>query len=159
MISMPRSFRPFRGLSGVRSLITRASTAGSLLLLVVGCGSGQSYLLDSDIPIPPDSPGRATSGIERRDGLIVNLDTVFSEPVEDPAVTIDGLQRRFAESGWRMIERGGTESVVVAVFGKDRRRCRVRVVRNELDPAMSRVAYRVRIDESSSADGASDADG
>ena len=159
MIPTPRSFHSLRRLLGVRPLVTRAVTVGSLLLLVVGCGSGQSYLLDSDIPIPPDSPGRATSGIERRDGLIVNLDTVFSEPVEDPAVTIDGLQRRFAESGWRLIERGGTESVVVAVFGKDRRRCRVRVVRNELDPAMSRVAYRVRIEEASSTDGASDADG
>lgn len=158
MTLTPRFFSSFRGLLRVRSSSALAGVM-VLLLLIAGCGSGQSYLLDSDIPIPPDSPGRATSGIQRRDGLIVNLDTVFSEPVDDPSVTIDRLERRFTASGWRLIERGGTESVVVAVFGKSDRRCRVRVVRNQLDPAMSRVAYRVRIVDSTPTDGASERDG
>ncbi|MAC18537.1 MAG: hypothetical protein CMJ23_02460 [Phycisphaerae bacterium] len=156
MITTPRSFSSFRGLLRVRS--SPALAGAMALLLMAGCGSNQTYLLDSDIPIPPDSPGRATSGIQRRDGLIVNLDTVFSESVDDPSVTIDGLERRFIASGWRLMERGGTESVVVAIFGKTDRRCRVRVVRNELDPSMSRVAYRVRIVESTPTDGASDPD-
>lgn len=158
MTTPPRSFPSFRGLLRVRSSSALAG-AMALLFLMAGCGSSQTYLLDSDIPIPPDSPGRATSGIQRRDGLIVNLDTVFSESVDDPSVTIDGLERRFIASGWRLMERGGTESVVVAIFGKTDRRCRVRVVRNELDPAMSRVAYRVRVVEPTPTDGASDPDG
>lgn len=116
-------------------------------LATTGCGSEPTFLLDSDIPIPPDSAGRATTGIERRDGVLVNVDTVFSEKVDDPETTVRFLEGRFAETGWSVDRRGNTGSTAVVYFVKGDRSCSVRVIRNELDPAMGRVAYRLRLRE------------
>ena len=111
--------------------------------LLGGCGGKQDFLLDSDVPIPSESAGRATSGIERRDGLLTGIDTVFVIEVNDPQVRLDDLASRFSASGWSIESRGSSVSTASIVFVSGDRRCRVRIVRNELDPAMSRIAYRV----------------
>lgn len=111
--------------------------------LLGGCGGKQDFLLDSDIPIPTKSAGRATSGIERRDGLLTGVDTVFVTKVDDPQARLDDLASRFSASGWSNGSRGSSVSTASIVFASGDRRCRVRIVRNELDPAMSRIAYRV----------------
>lgn len=111
--------------------------------LLGACGGKQEFLLDSDVPIPADSAGRATSGIERRDGVLTGVDTVFVIEVDDPQARLDALATRFSASGWSNESRGSSASTASIVFANDDRRCRVRIVRNELDPAMSRIAYRV----------------
>lgn len=128
-------------------------------LATTGCGSEKTFLLDSDIPIPPDSAGRATTGIERRNGVLVNVDTVFSEKVDDPTTTLRFLERRFAETGWSIDRRGSTGSTAVVYFVKDDRSCSVRVIRNELDPAMGRVAYRLRLRDDAESAGSRKDDG
>ena len=110
-------------------------------------------------PGPVRRGRRATSGIERRDGVLVGVDSVFGSKVDDPVGTIDALVPRFTAVGWVVERRGSTDSTATVVFAKGDRRCRVRVVRNELDPAMSRIAYRldqVRPDETASPAGAAD---
>lgn len=113
------------------------------IAMSAGCSSKEAFLLDSDIPIPRDSSGRATFGIKRADGLLVGVDTVFATTIDDPGGAVDALAARFGLSGWQLESRGQTFSTATAVFGKADRRCRIRVVRNELDPDMSRIAYNV----------------
>ena len=137
------------------SRIGRAGVAIGLLasIAIGGCAKDPLFVLDSDIPAPYGAEGRATSGIERRDGVLVGVDSVFGSKVDDPVGTIDALVPRFTAVGWVVGRRGSTDSTATVVFAKGDRRCRVRVVRNELDPAMSRIAYRldqVRPDETSS---------
>ncbi len=109
--------------------------------LVLGCESKPSFVLDSDLPAPGDASGRVTSGIERRGSELIGVRTVFAEEVRDPTVALDSLRRRFVEGGWTVESSGATGSTSTAVFRKGDRRCRVRVVRNDLDPGMSRIAY------------------
>ena len=119
---------------------------GAVLLAIAlggGCTSKESFLLDSDVPIPSDSSGQATFGIKRSDGLLTGVDTVFAMTIDNPGGSIDTLAARFNTSGWQLESSGQTFSTATAVFAKTNRRCRVRVVRNELDPDMSRIAYNV----------------
>ena len=119
---------------------------GMVLLAIAlsgGCTTKDSFLLDSDVPIPNDSSGRATFGIKRTDGLLTGVDTVFATTIDDPGGSIDSLAARFKLSGWQLESEGQTFSTATAIFSKTDRRCRVRVVRNELDPDMSRIAYNV----------------
>lgn len=126
--------------SGFRHALRSVPLAG-LILALVGCGSTPQYLLGSDIPAPSDVSGRATTGIERREGVLVGLETVFSDKVDDPSTTADRLIREFEKTGWSVERRGGTPSTTTVVFRKADRRCRVHVVRNEVDPAMGRIGY------------------
>ena len=119
---------------------------GVLLLtfaLIGGCGSSPEFLLDSDVPIPGGSSGQATFGIKRADGLLIGVDTVFATNIDDPMGVIDTLAARFEAAGWGLESRERTVSTATAVFVQGERRCRVRVVRNELDPDMSRIAYNL----------------
>jgi hypothetical protein len=124
--------------------IRSARTLGWLVLvLATGCESKPSFVLDSDVPAPQDASGRATTGIKRRGAELIGVETVFAETVDDPQVTLDTLRARFVVGGWTVETAGATGSTATAVFRKADRRCRVRVVRNDLDPAMSRIAYRL----------------
>ena len=115
--------------------------AVGLLFILAGCGSTPQYVLGSDIPAPSGVSGKATTGIERRDGILVGLETVFSDKVNDPSITADRLVREFARTGWSVERRGATPSTATVVFRKSDRRCRVHIVRNEVDPSMGRIGY------------------
>ena len=137
---------------GVRAALWVVATT-----LVLGCESKPSFVLDSDVPAPGDASGRATSGIERRGSELIGVRTVFADEVRDPAVTLESLRRRFVAGGWTVESSGATGSTSTAVFRKGDRRCRVRVVRNDLDPGMSRIAYLLDTTEADPAP--ADADG
>jgi hypothetical protein len=127
-----------------RTPIHPARTLGWIaILLVAGCGPKPAFVLDSDVPAPQDASGRATSGIKRRGTELIGVETVFADEVVDPQASLATLQRRFVTGGWTVETDGATGSTATAVFRKGDRRCRVRVVRNDLDPAMSRIAYRL----------------
>ena len=82
---------------------------GVVLLAIAlcgGCSSKESFLLDSDVPIPNDSSGRATFGIKRTDGLLTGVDTVFATTIDDPGGSIDSLAGRFKLSGWQLESKG-----------------------------------------------------
>jgi hypothetical protein len=138
MTRVLRSRLPHRVLRpiGVFTVMTSA-------LILAGCGPKPSFVLDSDVPAPQDASGRATSGIQRRGDELVGVETVFADDVDDPQAALATLRDRFIAGGWTMATGGATGSTATAVFRKGDRRCRVRVVRNDLDPAMSRIAYRL----------------
>ena len=143
---VPRVGRPtILAMSMAMSTSMSAAVAFALVttLTLLGCGPEPAFVLDSDVPAPQDASGRATSGIERRGPVLVGVDTVFADEVDDPAATLRTLRARFVAGGWRVATDGATGSTATAVFRKGDRRCRVRVVRNDLDPAMSRIAYRL----------------
>lgn len=132
-------------LSGrLRVLLQRLSVIG-VLVAFAGCASKLQYVLNSDIPAPSEVSGQATTGIERREGVLIGLETVFSEKVDDPSKTSDRLIREFAKTGWAVERRGATPSTSTVVFRKGDRRCRVHVVRNEVDPAMGRIGYALDV--------------
>jgi hypothetical protein len=134
MIRVPRTRSPFHA---ARSFGWLAA------LLAAGCGPKPAFVLDSDIPAPQDASGRATSGIERRGAELIGVETVFADEIVDPQAALATLRGRFVAGGWTVETIGATGSTATAIFVKDDRRCRVRVVRNDLDPAMSRIAYRL----------------
>jgi hypothetical protein len=121
----------------------RGGLALFLTAVVCGCGPEPAFVLDSDVPAPQDASGRATGGIKRRGSELVGVETVFADEVTDPQSALEVLRGRFVASGWSVEHAGATGSTATAVFMKGDRRCRVRVVRNDLDPAMSRIAYRL----------------
>lgn len=115
----------------------------AITVLLAGCAAKPTFVLDSDVPAPEGASGRATSGIERRGTELVGVRTVFADEVRDPSATLDGLRTRFIAGGWTVETSGATGSTATAIFRDGDRRCRVHVVRNDLDPAMSRIAYRL----------------
>lgn len=134
-----------RATSSIRRCSVRVAV-GALLAahaMLSGCGPEPAFVLDSDVPAPQDASGRATTGISRRGAELIGVETVFADAVEDPQASLDLLRTRFLAGGWSIDTAGATGSTATAVFRKDDRRCRVRVVRNDLDPAMSRIAYRL----------------
>lgn len=141
-------------LSGRLRTIPR-SLCAIALAAVAGCTSKVQYVLGSDIPAPSEVSGQATTGIERREGVLVGIETVFSDKVDDPSKTADRLVGEFARTGWSVERRGATPSTATVVFRKDDRRCRVHVVRNEVDPAMGRIGYVLHLADTKtvSADG------
>ena len=117
--------------------------ASLLLAMVAGCSSESRFLLDSDVPAPADALARATSDVERKSGRLVRVNSVFATKVDDPSRRLDGIEKAFVSSGWKSSGLAATGSTAVCFFTKSGRRCQVRVVRNELDPAMSRISYHL----------------
>lgn len=115
--------------------------ASLALLSAAGCASESSFLLDSDLPAPENSLARATSDVERRSGELVRVKSVFATKVDDPSRRLERLEQVFISNGWDSTGVRATGSTAVCFFTKPGRRCQIRVVRNELDPAMSRISY------------------
>ena len=114
-----------------------------VLAMVAGCSSESRFLLDSDVPAPADALARATSDVERKSGELVRVKSVFATKVDDPARRLGMIETAFISSGWASAGITATGSTAVCFFTKSGRRCQVRVVRNELDPAMSRISYHL----------------
>jgi hypothetical protein len=118
-----------------------ALLASLILAMVAGCSSESRFLLDSDVPAPDEALARATSNVERESGELVRVKSVFATKVDDPSRRLDGLEKAFTSNGWVSTGITATGSTAVCFFTKSGRRCQVRVVRNQLDPAMSRISY------------------
>ncbi|MAB71271.1 MAG: hypothetical protein CMJ54_02060 [Planctomycetaceae bacterium] len=126
----------------IRSLRPRL-LASLVFAAAVGCSTEPRYLLDSDVPAPADALARATSDVERKSGELVRVKSVFATKVDDPSRRLGVIERAFTSSGWASAGVTATGSTAVCFFTKPGRRCQVRVVRNELDPAMSRISYHL----------------
>ncbi|MDG1360341.1 MAG: hypothetical protein P8P71_07860 [Phycisphaerales bacterium] len=117
--------------------------ASLILAMVAGCASEPRFLLDSDVPAPEDALARATSDVARKSGELVRVNSVFATEVDDPSGRLEELEKAFITSGWASSGITATGSTAVCFYTKSGRRCQVRVVRNELDPAMSRISYHL----------------
>ena len=118
-------------------------------MVLVGCSSTPSYLLDSDIPAPSGFEGRSLSGVKRANDLVVGAQSIYAGAVIDAESSLAEVEKRFHASGWQVERSSGDQVVATAIFAKEDRRCRVRVTKNELDPEMSRISYVVYVEESS----------
>lgn len=130
-------------LSPLRSSFHLIAVFAVLSLVPMGCSTPKAFVLDSDLPVPSDTVARVTTNVEREGGRLVRLNTVFAGTVDDPSQRLEALETRFQNGGWVSLGPTATGSTAVCFFTKRGRRCQVRVVRNELDPAMSRIAYRL----------------
>ncbi len=131
-----------RTLPRIRPLRPRL-LASLVFAAAVGCSTEPRYLLDSDVPAPEDALARATSDVERKSGELVRVNSVFATKVDDPSRRLGGLEKTFTANGWASGGITATGSTAVCFFTKPGRRCQVRIVRNELDPAMSRISYHL----------------
>ncbi|RPG16445.1 MAG: hypothetical protein CBB69_008425 [Phycisphaera sp. TMED9] len=113
------------------------------IVLLAGCATEDAFVLDSDLPVPSDTVARVTTDVERDGGRLVRVNTVFAGTVDDPTRRLESIETRFKTGGWVSQGTTATGSTAVCFFTKNGRSCQVRVVRNELDPAMSRIAYRL----------------
>jgi len=129
------------------------------IMLLVSCTSKQEFLLDSDVPAPAGMDNRETSGISRKQDLLIGIDSVFAGRVIDARASLDALKVRFTQNGWVLDRSSGNTVLATGVFEKTDRRCRVRVLKNELDPAMSRISYLVSEITASDKEGSRSDDG
>ena len=102
---------------------------------------------------------RETSGITRKQDLLIGIDSVFAGRVIDASSSLDGLKVRFSRNGWVLVRSSGDTVLATGIFEKTDRRCRVRVMKNELDPAMSRISYLVSEITASEKEGSRSDDG
>jgi hypothetical protein len=143
-------------------------SAGSMLRCVIGllaivltvsCSSKPAFLLDSDLPSPAGMSNRETSGIDRKQDLLVGINSVFAGWVIDASASLDTLKLRFSRSGWSVSRSSGNTVLATGIFVKGGRSCRVRVMKNQLDPAMSRISYLVYETAASDKEGPRSGDG
>ena len=137
----------------------RCAIAFFVIVLLVSCSTKQEFLLDSDVPAPSGMDNRETSGITRKQDLLIGIDSVFAGRVIDASSSLDGLKVRFSRNGWVLVRSSGDTVLATGIFEKTDRRCRVRVMKNELDPAMSRISYLVSEITASEKEGSRSDDG
>ena len=130
-------------LSGIRCLVLSLSM---LLLPIVGCGSGATRILDSDVPQMPDMEQRLGFDIKRRGGDLVGGVFVFIGPLMDMERSVRVLSSRFRDQGWA-VERGTVGFPrSVLVFSMNDRRVEVAIDADQLEPSMSRAQYVVSVE-------------
>ena len=125
----------------------RFLTAGLVVILLQACSSAPRTLLDSDVPAPADMENRLTDDIKRRGGQLISAHAVYAGMVIDADTTLNGIIARFLDAGWSVQRNSGDEIFAVGVFMKNDRRCRVRVLKNELSPSMSQSSYLVSVEK------------
>ena len=75
---------------GVGSTV-RCAIAMLAFGLVLSCSVKQDFLLDSDVPAPSGMSNRETSGITRKQDLLIGIDSVFSGWVVDANASLDAF--------------------------------------------------------------------
>jgi hypothetical protein len=130
MARTQRSQRAFRWL-----------VVGALIGVIGGCGGTPEFILDSDIPTPTALDSVLVNQLKRDDGLLVGASAIYVGKIANAEATLADLEQQFADSGWTLETASGDDVQAVGVFTKDARSCRVRVLKNELNPAMSRMNY------------------
>ena len=90
---------------------------------------------------------RLTDDIKRRGGQLISAHAVYAGMVIDADTTLNGIIARFLDAGWSVQRNSGDEIFAVGVFMKNDRRCRVRVLKNELAPSMSQSSYLVSVEK------------
>lgn len=93
---------------------------------------------------------RLTDDIKRRSGQLISAHAVYAGLVIDANTTLNGIIARFRDAGWSVERNSGDEIFAVGVFMKSDRRCRVRVLKNELSPSMSQSSYLVSVEKATS---------
>jgi hypothetical protein len=112
------------------------------LFVVLGaCSAPPTHILDSDVPTPPGLEGRLLENLKRDDGRLVEAHAMFVGHVANAEAALSEAATRFFAEGWTMESSEGDEIMADGLFLKDDRSVRVRVIKNELDPAMSRMSY------------------
>ena len=111
-----------------------------------GCSSQPRYLLDTDIPTPSGFEGRSLSGVKRSGNVLVSAQSIYAGTVIDAESQLIAVKNRFTDNGWTVERSSGDQVVATGIFARNDRRCRVRVMKNELDPEMSSISYVVFVE-------------
>ena len=127
-------------------LIVLVVLAGAVL---AGCSTSTSYVLDSDIPTPAGFESRLLTGVKRKANLLVGAESIYAGTVIDAESALAEVTKRFDQNGWKTERSSGDQVMATSIFAKGDRRCLVRVIKNQLSPAMSRMSYSVFVEDPS----------
>ena len=108
-----------------------------------GCSSTDKFILDSDVPTPAHLEGRLLNGLKREDGRLVGAHAIYIGDIANAQASLARVETQFTKAGWVLETAVGDDIKADGFFRKDTRSCRVRVLKNELDPAMSRMSYEL----------------
>ena len=136
---VPRSI-----LAGV--LAASLGLASISTLILGGCSSTPTFILQSDIPQVPDMEQRLGIDVKRTLGEISSGIFVFVGPLNDWEATMRTLISRFRDAGWTLERSTPGFPRSAMVFTKDSlcdRRVEVVLDADQLEPAMSRAQYVV----------------
>lgn len=114
---------------------------GTLVGVIGGCAGTPEFVLDSDIPTPTALDGVLLNQLKRDDGQLVGASAIYVGMIANAEASLADLETQFVGSGWMLESAHGNDVQAVGVFTKGARLCRVRVLKNELNPAMSRMNY------------------
>ena len=115
----------------------------ALIGALSGCSSATKFILDSDVPTPEHLDGRLLNGLKREDGRLVGAHAIYVGNIANAQASLARVEMQFTKAGWVLERAAGDEIKADGFFLKDTRSCRVRVLKNELDPAMSRMSYEL----------------
>lgn len=118
---------------------------GLLLGTLLGCGSGPTRILDSDVPQMPEMEQRLGYDIKRRGGDLVGGVFVFIGPLQDMQEVMNTLASRFRDQGWTLEGQSASFPRSSMLFAQEDRRVQVLIDADQLEPAMSRAQFQVSL--------------
>ncbi len=118
-----------------------------LVTALVGCDSGPTRILDSDVPQMPGMEQRLGFDIKRRGGDLVGGVFIFMGPLQDMQESMATLASRFRDRGWTLEGSSAGFPRSSMLFGQGDRRVQVVIDADQLEPAMSRAQFTVSLDD------------
>ncbi|MSR33509.1 MAG: hypothetical protein EXS12_01685 [Phycisphaerales bacterium] len=112
--------------------------------LVIGCGSGPSMILESDIPAPPEMESRHSSNIDQRSGELDGGKFTFRGTITDVVEFTNESVGLFLAQGWIVAKREVHPTKGDLVFRKGTREVEVNFRAGQLNPTMSEATVIVR---------------
>ena len=113
---------------------------------LVGCDSGPTRILDSDVPRMPGMEQRIGFDIKRRGGELVGGVFIFIGPLQDMQAALNALASRFRDQGWTLEGQSAGFPRSSMLFSQGDRRVQVIIDADQLEPAMSRAQFKVSLD-------------
>lgn len=141
---MPRtpSFRAWRSAAPARLAVAGWLAAA---LLVAGCRTAPTEVLDSDIPAVPGLESNFARGLDRRDGMLVGGRIVYRGRIDDAERLLSRTIGLFSAAGWTVEDREIRAGSARATFAKGDRRVDLLISPSRIDPPMSSAQLTVRL--------------
>lgn len=128
-----------------RSRSASLLSAAMMLLILGGCKTAPTNVLDSDVPAVPGLESSFARGLERRDGALVGGRIVYRGRIESSSQLLSRTVGLFSAAGWVVEDREVRAGSARATFAKGDRRCDVVISPSRIDPPMSSAQLTIRL--------------
>ncbi|MFO0827368.1 MAG: hypothetical protein U0572_04390 [Phycisphaerales bacterium] len=114
-----------------------------IILLLAGCSSTPTTLVESDVPIPPGMQVCFSEGLKRNGPALTAGWFVLWGNVVDAEQQANATSERFSENGWRETDRIMLPKLAKLTFAKDTRTVLVDIDARRVDPGSSSASITV----------------